>query len=62
MDILTFNLSFKLQIAEIITPGLIAIRLKYMQNETVQDSWFLLLVFAIKAHLRLGDKTIISAS
>jgi hypothetical protein len=24
-----------------------------MQNETVQDSWFLLFISAIKAHLRL---------
>ena len=32
--------------------------LQYLQNETAQDSWFLLLISAIKAQLRLvGDST-----
>jgi hypothetical protein len=42
--------------------GSFTIRLQYMQNPKPQDIWFLLLISAIKAHLRLGDNTIISAS
>jgi len=35
---------------------LVGICLQYMQNETVQDIWFLLFISAIKTHLRLvGD-------
>ena len=32
------------------------IRLQYLQNERAQDTWFLLLISAIVAHLRLVEE------
>ena len=37
----------------------IVISLQYLENETVKDSWFLLFISAIKAHLRWRYRKIV---
>lgn len=46
-------------IAESTNGACVLTSLQYMQNETVQNSWFLFFISAIKAHLRWRYRNIV---